>query len=61
MIIKLSKIKFKDFRTCQDLIDFCVENNVESIENDFEPEPHPHYSLSDLFEVWDNFNELFQK
>lgn len=61
MIRKISKIQFKDFKELDDLVNYLIENNIDTLINDFEPEPHSEYSLSDMSEVWAKFRYKFDE
>jgi len=56
MTIKMSEIKFKDFNSVEEAVNYCLDNNIETLLNDYYPKPWVEYSLSDLYEVWDNFD-----
>lgn len=58
---RMSKIQFKDFAKLDDLINYCLENDIRTLLNDYAPEPWVEYSLSDMFEVWDKFRYKFDE
>ena len=57
----LSKIQFKDFKNLDDLVNYCLENDINIILNDFEPEPYPKYSILDLDEIWEKYRYKFDE
>ena len=57
----MSKIRFKDFAKLDDLINYCLENDIRTLINDYSPEPWVEYSLGDMFEVWDQFRYKFDE
>lgn len=59
-MIKLSKINFRDFRSCQDLIDFLDGNGINRIVDDLN-DGGREYRLSDVFDLWEKYNLLFEK
>jgi len=59
MTIKLSLLFTHTQGTLQEVIDFCLDNKIDTIINDFSPRPpYVEYSLSDLEYVWDNLKRL---
>lgn len=58
---KMSKINFKDFKELEDLINYCLENDIHTLLNDYSPEPWVEYSLSDMYEVWEQFRFKFDE
>lgn len=58
---KISKIQFKDFKELDDLVNYLIENDIDILLNDFQPEPYPEYSLGDMSEVWSKFRHKFDE
>lgn len=58
---KISKIQFKDFKELDDLVNYCIENDIDVLINDFEPEPFPTFGISDLDFIWNKFRYKFDE
>lgn len=57
---KLSKIQFKDFKELDDLVKYCIENNIDVLIDNYS-EPWIEYSISDLHLVWAKFRYKFDE
>lgn len=42
----------------EDVINYCLDNNINTIINDIATPPHVEYSLDDLYSIWGNFKNL---
>jgi hypothetical protein len=58
--IKLSNIPGDAKRwTYEQMIDFLLDQNADTIVNDIPPVPHIEYDLADLEVVWESLRKLF--
>lgn len=57
---KISKIQFKDFMNLEDLVNYCIENDIDVLVDDSSDE-RIEYSISDLDLVWAKFRYKFDE
>lgn len=57
MTKKLSRIKFSDFSTIDELTYFLIENDIDQLEDDDKNK----YSISDIHIVWNKYKDVFKR
>lgn len=57
MIKKISRIKFSDFQTQDDLIYYLIENDIHQLIDDNEVK----FNLSDITEIWKKYKDNFKR
>ncbi len=57
MIKKISKIKFSDFQTQDDLIYYLIENDI----NELIDEENNSFTISDINELWEKYKDQFKR
>jgi hypothetical protein len=57
---KISKIQFKDFMNLEDLVNYCIENDIDVLIDD-SSEERVGYLISDLHLVWAKFRYKFDE
>ena len=59
LITNLSKLT--DITNYEECLNYCLENNIDTVINDFMPKPHVEYPLSDLKVLIDSVNQLIKE